>query len=107
MLPSGKGTISVSSDESASEIAHRLAEDAKDRETARDEGRLDKLQARRHFEVDYWAVRLVLLGAILLAAWILQTKGGNETAVRFAWGLMGSVIGAVIGMLKNSTSQRG
>jgi hypothetical protein len=106
LLPGGKGTITVSSDESDLERQHRLEQSAKDQELTRKHDGLDKDQARRHNEVDYWTVRAVLVLVIFVAIWLLNKSDTSESAVRFAWGLIGSVIGAILGLLKGSAGKK-
>lgn len=106
LLPGGKGTFTVNSDETEAEIAHRLAQDAKDQDQKRQHESLDKHQARRHDEIDYWTTRGVFLAVICLAVWLLNKGGSTEPAMRFAWGLIGSVVGAVLGMLKGSVAKK-
>ena len=106
LLPGRKGTITVSSDESEWECRHRIEQDAKDQELKRKHEGLDKDQARRQNEVDYWTVRAALVLVIVVAVWLLNRAGVSESAVRFAWGLIGSVIGAILGLLKGGSGRR-
>lgn len=106
LLPSGRGSITVVSEESPEESKHRIAQEARDLEQKRKHDGLDKDQSRRHSEVDYWTVRGVLLVVVLVAVWILNKDGAGEPALRFAWGLIGSVVGAVLGMLKSSNTKK-
>lgn len=106
LLPGGKGTITVTSEESDAERAHRLEQSAQDQAQERKHDGLDKDQARRHYEFDYWTVRVVLVLVVAFAAWLLTRPDASEPAIRFAWGLIGSVIGAILGLLKSSAPKK-